>query len=195
MEKIMGQHVNPRKQWQIVFVDENHQVEDGVDGGGLFKEFITLLTTMIFNPNFSFFSETDHDRAAYPNVLSTVNDPDFRKLFEFFGTIVGKALYAGVLLKVRFAKFFLLRMISKSNQFDDLKSLDPQLYENLLQVKYYDGDVEDLGLTMTTAVETFGVAEEVELMPDGANVPVTNRNATIYIMHLVNYLLNKRTYE
>lgn len=81
IEKIVGQGVNPRQQWQIVFVDENHQVEDGVDGGGLFKEFITLLTTTIFDPNFSFFSETSHDRSSYPNVLSSVNDPDFRKLF------------------------------------------------------------------------------------------------------------------
>ena len=96
-----------------------------MDGGGLFKEFITLLTTTIFDPNFSFFSETAHDRTAYPNVLSTVNDPNFRQLFQFFGTIVGKALYEGVLLKVRFAKFFLLRLLSKSNQFDDVKSLDP----------------------------------------------------------------------
>ena len=115
IEKLASGHVNPRNQWQIVFVDENHQVEDGVDGGGIFKEFITLLTTTIFNPNFSFFSETEHDRSSYPNVLSSVNDPEFRTLFRFFGTIVGKALYEGILLKVRFAKFFLLRLISKSN--------------------------------------------------------------------------------
>ena len=158
MDKIVSQNVNPRKQWQIVFVDENHQVEDGVDGGGLFKEFITLLTNTIFNPNFSFFSETSHDRTSYPNVLSSINDPEYRRIFQFFGTIVGKALYEGVLLKVRFAKFFLLRLLAKSNQLDDLKSLDPQLYDNLLQVKYYDGNVEDLGLTMTTAVNAFGMA-------------------------------------
>ena len=53
------------------------------------------------NSNFSFFSETGHDRTSYPNVLSAVNDPNFRKLFHFFGVIVGKALYEGVLLKVR----------------------------------------------------------------------------------------------
>ena len=114
LEKIIGGHINPRKQWQIVFIDENYQVEEGVDGGGLFKEFITLLTMTIFSPNFSFFSETSHDRTAYPNILSAMNEPEYQKLFYFFGIIVGKALYGGVLLKVRFAKFFLLRMISKS---------------------------------------------------------------------------------
>ena len=149
----------------------------------------------IFSPNFSFFSETTHDRTAYPNILSAMNEPDFQRLFFFFGLIVGKALYGGVLLKVRFAKFFLLRMISKSTQFDDLKSLDPQIYENLLQVKYYDGDVEDLGLTMTYAIDMFGRSEEVELVPNGSNIPVTNRNRSMYIMYLVHFLLNRRTAE
>lgn len=32
--------------------------EEGVDGGGLFKEFVTKLTEIIFNPHFAFFSET-----------------------------------------------------------------------------------------------------------------------------------------
>jgi len=65
----------------------------------------------------------------------------------------------------------------------------------LLQVKYYDGNVEDLGLTMTTAVDQFGVSQEIELIPNGAHISVTNGNRPIYIMHLVNYLLNLRTYE
>lgn len=86
-------------------------------------------------------------------------------------------------------------MISKSTQFDDLKSLDPQLYENLLHVKYHDGDVEDLGLTMTYALDMFGQSQEIELVQGGANIAVTNRNRPIYIMHLVHFLLNKRTAE
>lgn len=96
---------------------------------------------------------------------------------------------------MRFAKFFLLRLISKANQFDDLKSLDPQLYENLLNVKYYDGNLEDLGLTMTTAVDQFGVSKEIDLVPNGSNISVTKDNCPMYIMYLVNFLLNKRAYE
>ena len=70
----------------------------------------------------------------------------------------------------------------------------------MLQVKYYDGNVEDLGLTMTTAVDQFGMSHEIELsrvrvIPNGAHISVTNGNRPIYIMHLVNYLLNLRAYE
>ena len=55
--------------------------------------------------------------------------------------------------------------------------------------------MEDLGLTMTYAVDSFGRSEEVELVPNGANTTVNNRNRPIYIIHLVNYLLNRRTQE
>lgn len=55
------------------------------------------------------------------------------------------------MLKSNFARFFLNKIVDKSNQVDDLKVLDSQQYENLLFVKYYDGDVESLGLTMTIA--------------------------------------------
>ena len=41
---------NPRCKFNIVFVDSNGNVEDGADYGGLFKEFITLLTAQIFDP-------------------------------------------------------------------------------------------------------------------------------------------------
>ena len=73
--------------------------------------------------------------------------------------IVGKALYEGVLLKCRFARFFLNKIVSKSNQVDDLKAIDQQLYDNLMMVKYYDDSgIEDLGLTMTVAQDAFGVS-------------------------------------
>lgn len=38
-----------------MFVDENDIIEDGVDGGGLFKEFVTKLTEKIFDPHYGFF--------------------------------------------------------------------------------------------------------------------------------------------
>lgn len=62
-----GQDIKNR--FRIQFVDSNDIIEDGVDGGGLFKEFMTKLTESIFDPHFAFFSETE-DRKLYPNHLS-----------------------------------------------------------------------------------------------------------------------------
>ena len=107
--------------------------------------------------------------------------------------IVGKALYEGVLLKCRFARFFLNKIVDKSNQVDDLKAIDKQLYDNLMMVKYYeDSPVEDLGLTMTVAQDTLGVNQGIELLRDGANVPVTNENRIMYIILYAKWLLSDR---
>lgn len=78
--------------------------------------------------------------------------------------IVGKAIYEGILLKCSFARFFLNRFTEKSvntytssrNSVDDLRLLDPDLYNNMMKLKYYDGDAEDLGLTFAVTEDLFG---------------------------------------
>ena len=67
--------------------------------------------------------------------------------YKFFGMIVGKAIYEGVLLKASFARFFLNKFSEKSNTIDDLKTYDKEIYNNMMYLKYYEGDAEDLGLT------------------------------------------------
>ena len=160
--------------------------EEGVDAGGLFKEFMTKLTDKIFDPQFALFVETEVHRKQYPNVLSAFEDPaNFGLYYQFIGMIIGKALLEGILLKCRLATFFLNKVVSKSNQVDDLRAIDPQLYDNLMLVKYSETQgvpVEDLGLTMTVAQDTFGLSQQIELMPNGANVQVTNDNRLVYVM-------------
>ena len=46
------------------------QMEEGIDGGGLFKEFITKLCDKIFDAEYGFFKENEQDRKLIPNHLS-----------------------------------------------------------------------------------------------------------------------------
>jgi len=63
-----------------------------------------------------------------------------------------------------------------------------------MKIKYYEGsDVEELGLTMTVNEQHFGKIEELALVPNGGNIPVTNENKLLYIMHYSNYMLNIKT--
>lgn len=65
-----------------------------------------------------------------------------------------------------------------------------------MQVKYYEASpVEDLGLTMTVAQDVFGESREIELVPNGANVQVTNENRLMYIILYANWLLSGRMRE
>ena len=88
----------------------------GIDAGGLFKEFLTKLTEKIFDPQYGFFIETEIDRKLFPNLLSAYEENEnWRQMYSFIGMVVGKALYEGVLLKCRFARFFLNKIVDKSN--------------------------------------------------------------------------------
>jgi len=44
---------------------------------------------------------------------------------------------------VPFAHFFLAKLLGKRNSVHDLRSMDPQLYRNLMQLKHYTGSVEE----------------------------------------------------
>eukprot|EP00959_Pyramimonas_sp_CCMP1952_P025947 544694-Pyramimonas_sp.AAC.3 len=67
--------------------------------------------------------------------------------------MLGKALYEGILVELPFAAFFLSKLRGRDNELNDLSSLDPELYKNLLFLKRYQGDVADLELYFVAQVE------------------------------------------
>jgi len=82
--------------------------------------------------------------------------------------------------------------LGKSSFLDDLASLDPDLYHGLLFLKRYPGNPEDLSLNFTVAIEEFGLAKSVDLIPDGSNIPVTAANRLEYIVRMSHFRLTKQ---
>ncbi|KAI8973336.1 hypothetical protein BDF20DRAFT_792920, partial [Mycotypha africana] len=174
----------------ISFVDEFGLEEAGIDGGGVFKEFLTGLSREAFDLNYGLFTVTS-EQLLYPNPSSYATELEQLEYFQFLGLIIGKAVYEGILLDVAFAEFFLKKCLGKVNYLDDLSSLDPELYKGLLAVKNYKGNVEDLSLDFTsTHMEADGKSVSVDLIPNGSNIPVTNQNRIHYIYSVANYRLN-----
>ena len=190
-DKIFMNKVNLKRPLQIKFINEHGQAEEGIDGGGLFKEFITKLCDKIFDPEYAFFRENEKDRKLMPNHLSKSFE-NYKQMFKFFGMMVGKSIFEGCLLKCTFTKTFLNRLAKKSNQLDDLKEIDKQVYDNLMYVKYYEGDIQDLCLYMSYTDSNFGNDHVVNLIPGGSEIPVTNENKMQYIRLFANYILNKK---
>eukprot|EP00742_Colponemidia_sp_Colp-10_P004809 GILJ01005133.1.p1 GENE.GILJ01005133.1~~GILJ01005133.1.p1 ORF type:complete len:1085 (+),score=158.91 GILJ01005133.1:437-3256(+) len=182
----LGSHL--RSLIQVSFVSAEGVDELGIDGGGLFKEFIVQLTRTAFGPEYGLFKETS-EHTLYPNPASYLI-PDHLKMFEFLGRMVGKALYEGILLEARFARVFLNRLLGKLNTLDDLPSLDPDMYRNLVFLKNYEGDLRDLALNFVVLDETFGVTKEYELIPGGRNIEVTRENRLRYVHSMAHYRMN-----
>merc|ERR1712232_113109 len=150
-------------------------------------------TADMFDVNRAYFKETK-DRKLYPSPFSRLIDPHWERHFEFFGALVGKALYSDILLKCELAPFFLNIIVGKTNQVDDMKSLDHEQYESLMTIKDYTQEqMENLCLTMSFSENTLDGEEEVELVPNGKEVEVTTENRLIYLSHYANYMLTTRT--
>ncbi|XP_045160514.2 ubiquitin-protein ligase E3C-like [Mercenaria mercenaria] len=185
---------NLKLKMRVQLVNAAGMDEAGIDGGGIFREFLNVLLKTGFDPNRGFFSQTT-DRLLYPNPQAAVLTEDFRDHYYFLGRMLGKAIYENMLVELPFASFFLSKILSRhSGDLDihHLASLDPEMYKNLLFLKHYDGDIKDLGLDFTTVNNDFGETKVVELKRDGHNIPVTAQNRIEYIHLMADYKLNQQ---
>ncbi|KAH7906909.1 HECT-domain-containing protein [Hygrophoropsis aurantiaca] len=175
----------------ISFIDQFGEPEAGIDGGGVFKEFFTSLCKEVFDSDRGLWLANTRNE-LYPNPHSYATEPHSLNWYRFIGRILGKALYEGILVDVAFAGFFLAKWLGKQSFLDDLASLDPELYQGLIFLKNYTGNMEDLSLNFTVATEEFGVAKALNLIPNGNNVAVTRENRLQYIYLVSHYRLSKQ---
>lgn len=177
---------------KVTFINEQGLEEAGIDGGGVFKEYMDALNKSAFSPEYGYFLATQ-DQLLYPNPAARLLADSSREVhdrFRFLGRVLAKAVYENILVEPQFAAFFLNKLLGKFNYIDDLRSLDIELYKNLMQLKHYQGNVEDLALTFSVSEMEFGQVVTRNLIPNGANVAVTNENRIRYIHVMANYKLN-----
>ncbi|OIW25055.1 hypothetical protein CONLIGDRAFT_582880 [Coniochaeta ligniaria NRRL 30616] len=204
---------------QITFVDQFDTVEAGIDGGGVTKEFLMSVTKEAFTDQHSLMV-ANNKNAFYPNPcaldqrLEVLRQAGVRKgsaewhesvnellrEYEFLGRIVGKCLYEGILIDIVFAPFFLLKWATSGSEtayranINDLREMDDELYQGMLNLKNYPGDVSELGLDFTINDQISYPGEPVRtvtrnLVPDGENMLVTNENRPLYISYVARHRL------
>jgi len=162
--------------------------EEGVDAGGVTREWFQVLARGMFNPNYALFIPVAADRTTFhPNRLSGVNS-EHLMFFKFIGRIIGKALYEGRVLDCHFSRAVYKSILGRSVSIKDMETLDLEYYKSLLWM--LENDITDI-ITETFAIETdaFGETQVIDLIPDGRNVPVTQENKEEYIQRVVEYRL------
>uniref|UniRef100_I3LZ17 Ubiquitin-protein ligase E3C n=3 Tax=Marmotini TaxID=337730 RepID=I3LZ17_ICTTR len=183
-----------KKRIRVHLLNAHGLDEAGIDGGGIFREFLNELLKSGFNPNQGFF-KTTNEGLLYPNPAAQMLVGDsFARHYYFLGRMLGKALYENMLVELPFAGFFLSKLLGTSADVDihHLASLDPEVYRNLLFLKSYEEDVEELGLNFTVVNNDLGEAQVVELKLGGKDIPVTSANRIAYIHLVADYRLNKQ---
>ncbi|KAI8851940.1 hypothetical protein BC829DRAFT_424979 [Chytridium lagenaria] len=177
---------------RVKFVNQHGLAEAGIDQNGVFKEFLEDICKRAFAPDFNLFRVTADGIAAFVS-------------FDFVGKMLGKALLDGIIIDIPFATFIYAKMLGKMTFLEDLPSLDAQLYKNMIFLKHYDGNAEDLGLSFTVDTDVLEKYKQrvsliitslllthlVDIKLGGRNIEVTNDNKYEYIHLVSDYKLNQ----
>ncbi len=130
--------------------------EEGVDAGGLTREWFQILARQMFNPNNALFQPCAADKLTYqPNKNSWVN-PEHLSFFKFVGRVIGKAIYDGRLLDAYFARSLYRQLLGKPVDYKDVEWVDPEYYNSLCWILENDPTALDL----TFSVEADEVSNE-----------------------------------
>ncbi|KAI9022914.1 hypothetical protein CLU79DRAFT_859109 [Phycomyces nitens] len=189
--------LNVRRQY--VFEDSYHQLqgrtgeeikhgklnvrfydEEGVDAGGVTREWFSVLARQMFDPNYALFITSAADKLTYqPNRASWVN-PDHLSFFKFVGRLIGKAIYDGRLLDAYFTRSFYKHILGRQVDYRDVEAIDPSYYKSLVWM--LENNITDVvDLTFSIDTDDFGTAKTIDLKPNGRDIPVTEQNKHEYV--------------
>lgn len=165
--------------------------EEGLDYGGVSREFFFLLSHEMFNPTYCLFEYSSQDNYILQiNPNSDIN-PEHIVYFKFIGRVMGMAIFNRKFLDAFFVRSFYKMILKKTIVLLDLETIDPEFYRSLLWISENKID-ESLGFYFTANDEKFGKINEIELKPGGKNIPVTEENKHEYIKLMNDWKISKR---
>ena len=187
------------RRFEIQFLNEN-----GIDWGGLRREWYELLCKSLFEPNLfdienPLFMRFKNDKQAliHPNPKAHGR----QQYFEFAGKLVGKSLLDSALgssckflVNARFSRSFLAQLIGLRVNYRYFEHDDPDLYVS--KIKFIlDNDVTNLDLNFTEEEydsRTGTLCQTFDLIPNGSQIRVTEDNKLRYLDALAQYRLSSR---
>lgn len=165
----------------VEFVDEQ-----GIDEGGLTREWFILLSQGIFNPDLGLFLQSDTGTSYYPHPNAHIHE-NYTEQFRFIGRIVGKALYEQQLLDCYFVKALYKIILGMPLTYHDVEDFDNELYKNLRWC--LENQVEGIGLTFSETFMFFDVPKDVEFIEGGKDIEVNDDNKFEYVQMKAYYKL------
>ncbi|XP_057692903.1 NEDD4-like E3 ubiquitin-protein ligase WWP2 isoform X1 [Corythoichthys intestinalis] len=169
--------------------------EEGLDYGGIAREWFFLLSHEVLNPMYCLFEYAGKNNYCLQiNPASSIN-PDHLMYFRFIGRFIAMALYHGKFIDTGFTLPFYKRMLDKKNTLKDLESIDPEFYNSIMWVK--ENNLEECGLELYFAqdMEILGKVSTHQLKDDGENIMVNEENKEEYISLLTDWRFTRGVKE
>ncbi|XP_064481318.1 ubiquitin-protein ligase E3A-like [Ornithodoros turicata] len=164
--------------------------EQGIDEGGVSKEFFQLVVEEVFNPDFAMFTLNNETQTYWFNPTSFESDAQFKLI----GIILGLAIYNNIILDVHFPMVVYYKLLGKRGTYRDLSDWNPSLAQGLDQLLAYEGDnIEDVFMQTfrITYQDVFGSVLTHDLKEDGDKILVNQQNKREFVDAYADFLLNK----
>ncbi|KAI5291309.1 putative E3 ubiquitin-protein ligase [Ascosphaera aggregata] len=176
--------------------------EEGVDAGGLRKEWFLLLTRDIFNPDHDLFLYDEDSHYAYFNPYCLESSEQF----YLVGVLLGLAIYNSTILDIALPPFLFRKLLAAAPRalispstvapvqtfkptLEDLAEYRPSVAQGLQRLLEYEGDARDLCLDFVIETERYGERVVTLLCPNGDRRSVTNSNKKEYVNLYIRHLL------
>ncbi|XP_064535524.1 E3 ubiquitin-protein ligase Su(dx) [Drosophila montana] len=194
---------------QTLFEDSYHQImrlpayelrrrlyiifrgEEGLDYGGVSREWFFLLSHEVLNPMYCLFEYANKNNYSLQiNPASYVN-PDHLQYFKFIGRFIAMALYHGRFIYSGFTMPFYKRMLNKKLTIKDIETIDPEFYNSLIWVR--DNNIDECGLELWFSVdfEVLGQIIHHELKENGEKERLTEENKEEYITLMTEWRMTR----
>lgn len=175
-----------RKPLRVAFAGE-----EGIDEGGVRKEWFQLLVKEIFDPKYGMFHLNEATRAYWFR-----RESDERLYFNLMGTLLGMAIYNGIILDLHFPSVVYKLLMGEPVQFDDLAEVDQSMHAGFKQLLAFEGDVADVyDRTFQAEFSVFGAPATAPLVPHGDAIALTNANRHAYVRYYARYVLIDSVHE
>ncbi|XP_070155973.1 E3 ubiquitin-protein ligase Su(dx) [Polyergus mexicanus] len=202
-------HIKISVSRQTLFEDSYHQImnaeafalrrrlyiifkgEEGLDYGGVSREWFFLLSHEVLNPMYCLFEYANKSNYSLQiNPASYVN-PDHLQYFKFIGRFIAMALYHGRFIYSGFTMPFYKRMLNKKLVMKDIESIDPEFYKSLVWIK--ENNIDECGLELYYSVdfEILGQVIHHELKDGGDKVRVGEDNKEEYIRLMTEWRMTR----
>jgi ubiquitin-protein ligase E3 A len=184
LTQLQAKKADLKKPLKVKFVGGGEQ---GLDQGGVQKEFFQVLLDQLMDPHYGMFTYEEESRLCWINGASL--EPESH--FQLIGIIIGLALYNGVILGVRFPRLIYKKLLGEKVSLEDVTQLFPSLGKGLKQLlNWEEGDVGDIFMrTFEISYDVYGAIKTFPLCNNGQDVIVTNDNrqnyVRLYIRHLI----------
>ncbi|KAL8278008.1 hypothetical protein RQP46_009640 [Phenoliferia psychrophenolica] len=169
--------------------------EEGLDYGGVSREFFFLLSHAIFDPSFALFENTNKGNYTLQISPNSGVNPEHLSYFRFIGRAVGLAIFHRRFLDAHFAPSIYKLALGKPVGVPEMALIDADLHQSLTWMA--ENDITDAGLEndFVDEYDNFGMTEIVPLKPGGADIKVTEANKMEYIHLLCKHRLEGRIEE